>query len=416
MITRIEAYRYRCFERLSVPLGAYTVLVGRNGAGKSTLIDIPVLLGEMLQRQSFRGAFFTATPSHPRARADGALDLVFKRTGPWFALAVEVALPEEVRTRAGARYARYELAFSVEDSALSLSQETLILFDQRPVVDELPGGVWATSHLAEADDTRIVLARERGGRTELFREPRVRGPNPPNTVFDAAPEAPALAFVPPDAERHPAATWLRTFLGRECVFYKPSINTLRSAQPSPGREFRVAPDAATLAWSVLRLAGEDPAHFKEWNEHVESALPNFERVEARQREDDQFAYLRVHYRNGLVVPGHGLSDGTLAVLAYTILPFLPNVPLFLAIEEPENDIHPKAIEAVLETLRVIDGAQVWVSTHSPIVAAVTEPKHLLCLSLAQSSGVEAVPGTEHELLARWHGQPSLGILHSAGVL
>ena len=416
MITRIEAYRYRCFERLSVPLGAYTVLVGRNGVGKSTLIDIPVLLGEMLQRQSIYGAFFSSTPSHPRARADGALDLAFNRAGPRFALAIEVSLPEEVRDRAGAQCARYELAFSVEGSALSLAHEALILFDHRPLVGELPEGLWATGHLGESDGTRVVLFRERGGRTELFGESPLRGSTPPTTVFDAAAEAPALAFVPPDAERHPVATWLRAFLGRECVRYQPSLDTLRSAQPSPGREFRVSADAATLAWSVLRLAIEDPAHFKEWNDHIESALPNFERVEARQREDDQFAYLRVHYRNGLVVPGHGLSDGTLAVLAYTILPFLPNVPRFLAIEEPENDIHPKAIEAVLETLQVIDGAQVWVSTHSPIVASVTELKHLLCLSPAKSSGVEAVPGTDHSLLAHWHGQPSLGVLHSAGVL
>ncbi|MCP5524511.1 MAG: AAA family ATPase [Verrucomicrobiales bacterium] len=416
MITCIEAHRYRCFERLSVPLGGYTVLVGRNGAGKSTLIDIPVVLGEMLQRQSIHSAFFSPTPSHPRARADGAQDLVFNRAGPWFALAVEVSLPDEVRARAGSECARYELAFSVEGSALSLSQEALILFDKRPAVDELPQGLWATSHLAENNGTRIVLSRERGGRTELSREPRLRGPKPPPTVFDAASEAPALAFVPPDAERHPAATWLRAFLGRECVLYQPSLTALRSAQPSPGRDFRIAPDAGTLAWSVLRLAAEDSVHFKEWNEHVESALPNLERVEARQREDDQFAYLRVHYRNGLVVPGHGLSDGTLAVLAYTILPYLANVPRFLAIEEPENGIHPKAIEAVLETLQVIDGTQVWVTTHSPIVAAVTELRHLLCLGLAKTGGVEAVPGTEHSLLAHWHGQPSLGTLHSAGVL
>lgn len=416
MITRIEAFRYRCFERLTVPLGGYAVLVGRNGAGKSTLIDIPILLGEMLQRQNIHGALFGPTPSHPRPRADGALDLVLNGSGPWFALAVEVRLPQEIGDRAGAGCARYELAFAVDGSALALSQEALILFDDRATLGELPEGLWASSHLADSKGARIVLSRQRGGRTEVAREPRLRGPKPQNTIFDAAPDAPALAFVPPDAERHPTATWLRGFFARECVLYQPSLMALRSAQPSPGREFRVAPDASTLPWSVLRLAHEDPAHFTEWNEHVESALPNFKRVEARQRDDDQFAYLRVHYHNGLIVPGHGLSDGTLAVLAYTILPYLANVPRFLAIEEPENGIHPKAIEAVLEMLQLIDGTQVWVTTHSPIVAAVTELRHLLCLGLTKSGGVEAVPGTEHSLLAHWHGQPSLGTLHSAGVL
>ena len=38
MITRIEATRYRCFEKLDVELGDFRVLVGANGSGKTTLI------------------------------------------------------------------------------------------------------------------------------------------------------------------------------------------------------------------------------------------------------------------------------------------------------------------------------------------------------------------------------------------
>ena len=131
MITRLEAYRYRCFDRLSVSLGGYTVLVGRNGAGKSTLVDIPVLLGEMLQKQSAHAAFFSPTPSHLRPRAESAQDLAFNRSGSWFAFAVEVALPNEIALKVGAKHARYELSFTVDGSALLLSQEGVILFDER---------------------------------------------------------------------------------------------------------------------------------------------------------------------------------------------------------------------------------------------------------------------------------------------
>lgn len=37
MITRIEATRYRCFDKLDVELGDFRVLVGANGSGKTTL-------------------------------------------------------------------------------------------------------------------------------------------------------------------------------------------------------------------------------------------------------------------------------------------------------------------------------------------------------------------------------------------
>ena len=39
MITRIEATRYRCLDRLDAELDSYAVLVGANGAGKTTLIE-----------------------------------------------------------------------------------------------------------------------------------------------------------------------------------------------------------------------------------------------------------------------------------------------------------------------------------------------------------------------------------------
>jgi predicted ATPase len=37
MITRLEAIRYRCFERLGVDVGDFQVIVGANGSGKTTL-------------------------------------------------------------------------------------------------------------------------------------------------------------------------------------------------------------------------------------------------------------------------------------------------------------------------------------------------------------------------------------------
>ena len=49
MITRLEATRYRCFERLGIDVGDFRVLVGANGSGKTTLLDLPVLLGDLLR-------------------------------------------------------------------------------------------------------------------------------------------------------------------------------------------------------------------------------------------------------------------------------------------------------------------------------------------------------------------------------
>ena len=65
MIKRIEAYRYRCFEKLDVGFDNFHVIVGANGSGKSTLLDIVPLLSEMVKFRRVDSAFFEKTGSHP---------------------------------------------------------------------------------------------------------------------------------------------------------------------------------------------------------------------------------------------------------------------------------------------------------------------------------------------------------------
>ena len=78
MITRLEAYGYRCFPSLSVGLDRYHVLAGINGAGKTTLLDIPVLMGDMLRRQRVVGAFLERGDKDQAPRATTLTDLLYK--------------------------------------------------------------------------------------------------------------------------------------------------------------------------------------------------------------------------------------------------------------------------------------------------------------------------------------------------
>lgn len=94
MITRIEATRYRCFDKLDVDLGEFRVLVGANGSGKTTLLDIPVLLGDMLKSRTIGDAFLRER-DHRAPRASSFRELIFQGNGDFFILAIEAALPEQ---------------------------------------------------------------------------------------------------------------------------------------------------------------------------------------------------------------------------------------------------------------------------------------------------------------------------------
>jgi ABC-type molybdenum transport system ATPase subunit/photorepair protein PhrA len=96
MITRLEATRYRCFERLGVDVGDFRVLVGANGSGKTTLLDLPVLLGDLLRANNVSSPFMERRNCR---RACSLNELVFAGRGSDFSLAVEARLPEAVQSK-----------------------------------------------------------------------------------------------------------------------------------------------------------------------------------------------------------------------------------------------------------------------------------------------------------------------------
>lgn len=438
MITRIEAYRYRCFRKLSLALGPYHVLVGKNGAGKSTLLDIPVLLGEILAQRNLEAAFFKPTKSHSRPRADSPLELVYNKEGDWFSFAIEVLIPVEIRERlhrlrmdsatAKQRKAiksnqgriydglRYELSIRINNDALEISQETLLLLpEDRKLLDSSAEGLWG--QYAEEDEyqtLRILIQRE-GDTVAKIKTETKRKNLPDYNVSRLTSTAPALSGMPMDLDLYAASQWFLEFLIGNVSMYAPNLELLRNAAIAPGRDWTIAPDASTLVWSIMDLQDRKDA-FEEWLGLVKGALPLLTNIEAKRREDDNLGYIRAHYGPNRVVHASGLSDGTLSILALTIPAFVSNAPALMTVEEPENGIHPKAIEAVLEALHKVENSQVWVTTHSPVAVASTDLTELLCLKQTNDEGVIVTRGTDHPRLKGWKGTPSLATLQQAGVL
>ena len=116
------------------------------------------------------------------------------------------------------------------------------------------------------------------------------------------------------------------------------------------------------------------------------------------------------------VPSWLLSDGTLRLLALTLLAYLPHNQGVYLIEEVENGIHPHAIEAVFESLSSVYDGQVLLTTHSPLVVGLTKPEQVLCFAKHSSGATAIVRSSEHPQLEDWRGQVDLGTLYAAGVL
>ena len=124
----------------------------------------------------------------------------------------------------------------------------------------------------------------------------------------------------------------------------------------------------------------------------------------------------VHYRNGLEAPSWLVSDGTLRFLALTLPAYLPYPEGPYLIEEPENGIHPRNAETLMDSLSSIYGAQILVATHSPAVVRQVRTDQLLCFARDEKNGTDVVVGSAHPRLRDWPGPVDLGLLHASGVL
>ena len=423
MITRIEANNYRCFERLGVTVGAFCVLAGANGSGKTTLLDIPILIGDALKSRNVAAAFLERVLDRG-ARASSLLDLPFRGIRESFVLAVEAQLPEAIQKRLvdasspavqrakdrWPTHVRYEFRLAIDDAhQLEVKNEYLFVFPHSAAYEA--GRLPMQGENLDQDGWRFILRREYGA-DAAFR-PETHGAKERSTHLDSTLLAFARLQFEAEAE-FGAGRWLLDWLQNEVVFFDPKWVDLRRASP-PGLPRQLMPSGQNLPWLALHLQKEKPERFAAWVEHVRTALPQIASIEAKEREEDHHAYFRVGYEGGFEVTSSGLSEGTLRILALTLVAYLQDAPKLLIVEEPENSIHPQAIETVMQSLCSLYDSQVWVSTHSPIVLADRKLAELITTRLERSGTVTVTPGPEHPRLAEWKGAIDLGSLFATGV-
>lgn len=422
MITHIDATNYRCFERLSVPTNDLVVVAGANGSGKTTLLDIPVLLGDLMRSRSVSGAFMDPLLGRG-ARASALSELCFRHSGGSFSLGVEARLPENVRDAVVAlatpavqkdaskqpTHIRYELRFRVEPDQLAVQNEYLFLFTYSDEYEaqRLP----LQGENAARDDWRFIIDRGYGG--ESTYRPEGRGSKRSTQIDETLPAL--LRIQVENKAEFPASTWFLNLLLDGVVFFHPTWSDLRApSQPGLKRQPLLG-SGENLPWIALRLQEESSDRFEAWVAHVRTALPQITAIAIREREEDHHAYFRVRYEAGFDVTSSGLSEGTLRILALTLIAYIDEGPRCLVVEEPENSIHPQAIDTVMQSLRSLYDRQVWVSTHSPVVLATTKLSELLIARLARSGAASVVPGEQHPRLAAWKGALDLGSLFATGV-
>ena len=199
--------------------------------------------------------------------------------------------------------------------------------------------------------------------------------------------------------------------------------------PDTRRRFRMESNGFGLALCLDEILSLDRDRFIELEKRFTQVFPHItsiklipemayrapvdssDRVTMLDKADGKGLYFRLGGTEQLV-PASQASDGTLLVLAYLTVLYLPQPPRVLLVEEPENGMHPKRLREVLGILRELiheqSHTQVVLTTHSPYVLDLFRPEEVTLCTMQENGEVKTTRLSESPAVRGESGVFTLG--------
>lgn len=410
----IQVRGYRSLKHVDLRLdGNFHVLVGPNGSGKSTLLDVIAFLTDYMNLGLERAV---------EKRTRNFQDLVWGRPAqsPGFELAFEFTV--------GDQELRYELRVEDAGDGVRVAFENGYL------------GCLTPEEFAESTGSCSIVRRSGRSQRQIFGLERNRDRDRDLLWFRSdSTDAHSIRYRRSLGNDQSAIGILSTlhqflqFPGNIKMDFSGSTRIMetltrlgvqflqldsrelrRASKPNGDDGSRLADDGSNLP-RVLERLKSDPKEWTRWLEFVRLALPELEDVRIVNREDDRHSYLMVK-RAGVEVPSWGISEGTLRLFALTVISHLRELPLAYLVEEPENSIHPMAIEYVYQALSAVRDAQVFIASHSPTLLRCVKIDQVWCFGHDSSRGTVIVRGDEHPRLRDWRDSIDDTVFWAADIL
>ncbi len=423
MITLVEALNYRCLQYVKRPLDSFHILIGPNASGKTTFLDVIGFLNDLVSPgKGLDEALFVRTPNPE--------ELLFRRQGGRFELAVEARIPKKLREKlANPEFdtVRYQVAIGFHEKqqpTFEFQAESLLLKKTEGLKSPQRSLFPASANVPDSlliklgqKNTKTIINKTPGKNDNYYSETYdiSRGGKGWTPSIKLGPKRSALGHLLIDEKSFPVSIWFQQYLATGVQLFVLNSSAIKAPSP-PSRAAGFLSDGSNLPWIIARLRKENKEQYRAWIAHLKTTLPDLVDITTLERPEDRHCYMIYEYKEGLKVPSWLVSDGTLRLTALTLPAYLPDFQGTYMIEEPENGIHPRAIPTIYASLSSIYDAQVLLATHSPAILNEADVDKVFCFAKDDQGSTDIVSGSEHPDLREWQGQVDLSTLHASGVL
>jgi predicted ATPase len=348
-LEHLSAFRYRSL-RLSVFIGA-------NASGKSNILDALRFLSAGVRDKDFKNA-------------------VRDRGGP-LALAWKGEPASQIRLVASFRTDNGQYAWTVDVRTPGYG------FDFS--VDE------TVTQISEGSPPHELLASESGSGWWLSGDGGTRVPLAQSRTACALAAATADASFPARSVAEFVSTW---------NFFDPNPSLLRRTVRGED-DSRLDSFGRNLAPRLRTLRTTAPKQFEAIIAATRNVLGVPASIDLRESEDGRVFF--VQREPGLDYPVHqvGASSGTLRMLALMTGLLGESDAGLVGIEEPENHVHPSALDAFAEHIRSAhDHVQLLVTTHSPLLLDRLDDPGAVLVVRRTESGTEVTREDNPEAVRR----------------
>lgn len=413
MITHIEIDGFKSFSQLKLDLDPFVVLIGPNGAGKSNLVDALGLLGRV-SAQDFAFAFAggrgrIAEQFAPRA-ARPPDDAQVKGE---LSIAVELLLLEDSVLGVGSRIPleatrlRYELELELVEIEGGL--EGIHLRRERLAGLRADADRWMDAHPRLRRYARYLEGPDllTYARSQLV----IADPSAPDQhVHTTVQYVPSSAYLSPRSSAAGRSPHLLA-VGQELFFHSSYRLDPEALRAPSERGARLLPSGANLATALAAMPPEGQAWVRADLAALVPGVRNFYVVP-----DGDRLGVEVELLDGQRFSARTLSEGTLRMLGLAALLRLSPPGQLMAVEEPENGVHPARLRTLFDRLRrASEGPdetehlpsegprQILLTTHSLVVlaSALRHPSEIVFCDMLRGGSMRrtrvrrlALPGAE----------------------